>query len=92
MAPSQMFTVGRSSKFVRALVHLFHLRGAVSRRSSDGWRRCQPNYLQVVVRWQGLQAFESDLKRKRDRAEVTDQLEDMVGPKGRGREWMLEKI
>ncbi|KAH0837802.1 hypothetical protein J3R83DRAFT_5998 [Lanmaoa asiatica] len=37
------------------------------------------------------QASESNLKRKRDRAEAKDRLEDMVGPKEVGREGMLEK-
>lgn len=37
------------------------------------------------------QAAEQGYKRKRDRAEAKDQLEDMVGPKPVGREGMLEK-
>ncbi|KAI6012718.1 hypothetical protein F5J12DRAFT_971937 [Pisolithus orientalis] len=37
------------------------------------------------------QATERDLKRKRDRAEAKDRLEDIVGPKEVGREAMLEK-
>ena len=34
---------------------------------------------------------ERDLKRKRDRKEVKERLEDVVGPKEVGREGMLEK-
>ncbi|KAI6120962.1 hypothetical protein EDD16DRAFT_1573863 [Pisolithus croceorrhizus] len=37
------------------------------------------------------QAGERDLKRKRDRVEAKDRLEDVVGPKAVGREAMLEK-
>ncbi|KAF9236831.1 hypothetical protein BU15DRAFT_76557 [Melanogaster broomeanus] len=37
------------------------------------------------------QAAERDLKRKRDRAEGKERIEDMVGPKDVGREGMLEK-
>ncbi|KAI6031177.1 hypothetical protein PISMIDRAFT_648142 [Pisolithus microcarpus 441] len=37
------------------------------------------------------QAAERDLKRKRDRAEAKDRVEDVVGPKEVGREAMLEK-
>ena len=37
------------------------------------------------------QASERDLKRKRDRAEAKERLEDTVGPKEVGREGMLEK-
>ncbi|KAI6136094.1 hypothetical protein F5141DRAFT_996608 [Pisolithus sp. B1] len=37
------------------------------------------------------QAAERDLKRKRDRVEAKDRLEDVVGPKEVGREAMLEK-
>ncbi|KAF8547558.1 hypothetical protein OG21DRAFT_1424618 [Imleria badia] len=36
-------------------------------------------------------ASERDLKRKRDRAEAKDRMEDVVGPKEVGREGMLEK-
>ena len=36
-------------------------------------------------------ASERELKRKRDRAEVKERLEDVVGPKEVGREGMLEK-
>lgn len=37
------------------------------------------------------QAAEQHLKRKRDRAEAKDRIEDMVGPKAIGKEGMLEK-
>ncbi|KIJ66561.1 hypothetical protein HYDPIDRAFT_86702 [Hydnomerulius pinastri MD-312] len=37
------------------------------------------------------QAAERDYKRKRDRAEAKEHIEDMVGPKAVGREGMLEK-
>ncbi|KAG6330545.1 hypothetical protein ID866_8542 [Astraeus odoratus] len=37
------------------------------------------------------QAVERDLKRKRERAEAKDRIEDMVGPREVGREGMLEK-
>ena len=44
-SPSPPFTI---AMFVLADV-LHPNRGVVSRRSSDGWHRCQPNGLQVVV-------------------------------------------
>lgn len=40
---------------------------------------------------ESLRAAERDLKRKRDRREGKDRIEDMVGPKEVGREGMLEK-
>ncbi|KIP02501.1 hypothetical protein PHLGIDRAFT_79057 [Phlebiopsis gigantea 11061_1 CR5-6] len=40
---------------------------------------------------ESLHATERDLKRKRDRREAKDRVEDMVGPKEVGRESMLEK-
>jgi hypothetical protein len=38
-----------------------------------------------------FQAADRDMKRKRDRAEAKERVEDMVGPKEVGREGMLEK-
>ena len=40
---------------------------------------------------EALRAGERDLKRKRDRKEEKERVEDMVGPKEVGREGMLEK-